>query len=83
MFSTLCVSGNVLGNRPLIDSSPLQIGIVLILTESGGGWIFLFIFPLAFTLTTFMMWTLHSLNATIEYLTQRKQSEWVGGWPAL
>lgn len=53
---------------------PLQIGIVLILTESGGGWIFLFIFPLAFTLTAFMMWTLHSLNATIQYLTSRKHT---------
>lgn len=53
----------------------IQVGIVLILTESGGSWIFLFIFPLAFTLTAFMMWTLHSLNATIEYLTHRKQSE--------
>lgn len=51
-----------------------SIGIVLIVTETGGGWIFLFIFPLAFTLTSFMMWTLHSLNATIEYLTQRKQT---------
>lgn len=51
-----------------------QIGIVLIVTETGGGWIFMFIFPLAFTLTSFMMWTLHSLNATIEYLTNRKQS---------
>lgn len=51
-----------------------SVGIVLIVTESGGGWIFLFIFPLAFTLTSFMMWTLHSLNATIEYLTQRKQT---------
>ncbi|UZJ52316.1 hypothetical protein CBS101457_001636 [Exobasidium rhododendri] len=51
-----------------------SVGIVLILTESGGGWIFLFIFPLAFTLTTFMMWTLHSLNATIEYLLTRKQT---------
>jgi hypothetical protein len=51
-----------------------SVGIVLILTESGGGWIFLFIFPLAFTLTAFMMWTLHSLNATIEYLTSRKQT---------
>ncbi|CEH15669.1 Predicted membrane protein [Ceraceosorus bombacis] len=51
-----------------------SVGIVLILIDSGGAFIFLFIFPLAFTLSTFMMWTLHALNGTIEHLTARKQT---------
>ncbi|KAK0530031.1 hypothetical protein OC835_004144 [Tilletia horrida] len=50
-----------------------SIGVVLITLESGGGFIFLFIFPLSLTLTAFMMWTLRSLNSTIEHLTARKQ----------
>lgn len=61
--------------RYLLNTLVPQIGIVLLVTETGGGWIFVFIFPLAFTLTSFMFWTLHSLNATIEYLGNRKQSE--------
>ncbi|KAE8217969.1 hypothetical protein CF319_g8062 [Tilletia indica] len=50
-----------------------SIGVVLITLESGGGFIFLFIFPLSLTLTGFMMWTLRSLNSTIDHLTARKQ----------
>lgn len=50
-----------------------SVGIVLLSIEAGGTWVFLFIFPLAFTLTALMMWSLNSLNATIAYLTQRKQ----------
>ena len=34
----------------------------------------MFIFPLAFTLSSFLMWTLHALNATIEHLAARKQT---------
>ena len=52
-----------------------SVGIVLLLIEQGGAWVFFFIFPLAFTLTSFLMWTLHSLNATVAHLTARKQSE--------
>ncbi|CAO1633897.1 unnamed protein product [Sympodiomycopsis kandeliae] len=51
-----------------------SVGIVLLTIDAGGSWVFLFIFPLAFTLTTFMMWTLNSLNATIGYLGARKQT---------
>jgi hypothetical protein len=51
-----------------------SVGIVLLSIEAGGTWVFLFIFPLAFSLTTFMSWTLNSLNATISHLTARKQS---------
>ncbi|CAO1633579.1 unnamed protein product [Parajaminaea phylloscopi] len=50
-----------------------SIGIVLLSIESGGSWVFLFIFPLAFTLSALMMWSLNSLNATIQHLTTRKQ----------
>ncbi|KAN0060405.1 hypothetical protein ACQY0O_007735 [Thecaphora frezii] len=50
-----------------------SIGIVLIQIDQGGAWIFLFIFPLAMTLTAFLMWIMNSLNHSIEYLTQRKQ----------
>ncbi|EPQ28969.1 uncharacterized protein PFL1_03259 [Pseudozyma flocculosa PF-1] len=51
-----------------------SIGIVLLQIDKGGAWIFLFIFPLAMTLTALMMWTMNSLNQSIEYLTQRKQT---------
>lgn len=51
-----------------------SIGIILILLEMNGSWIFLFIFPLAATLTTFLMWILHSLKSTIQYLTNRRQT---------
>ncbi|CAD6973500.1 unnamed protein product [Tilletia controversa] len=50
-----------------------SVGVVLITLESGGGFIFMFIFPLSLTLTGFMMWTLRSLNSTIDHLTARKQ----------
>ncbi|PWN26985.1 hypothetical protein BDZ90DRAFT_260665 [Jaminaea rosea] len=51
-----------------------SVGIVLLSIEAGGTWVFLFIFPLAFTLTSLMMWSLNSLNATISHLTARKQT---------
>ncbi|KAK0544016.1 hypothetical protein OC846_005660 [Tilletia horrida] len=50
-----------------------SVGVVLITLEAGGGWIFMFVFPLSLTLTAFMMWTLRSLNSTIAHLTARKQ----------
>lgn len=50
-----------------------SVGIVLLSIDAGGSWVFLFIFPLAFTLTALMMWSLNSLNATIAYLGSRKQ----------
>ena len=51
-----------------------SVGIVLIQLDQGGAWIFAFIFPLAMTLTAFLTWTMNSLNRSIEYLTQRKQT---------
>ncbi|TKY89485.1 hypothetical protein EX895_002016 [Sporisorium graminicola] len=51
-----------------------SVGIVLIQLDQGGAWIFAFIFPLAMTLTAFLTWTMNSLNHSIEYLTQRKQT---------
>ncbi|GAC99829.1 major facilitator protein [Pseudozyma hubeiensis SY62] len=51
-----------------------SIGIVLIQLDQGGAWIFAFIFPLAMTLTAFLTWIMNSLNRSIEYLTQRKQT---------
>lgn len=51
-----------------------SVGIVLILLEMDGGWVFLFIFPLAATLTMFLVWTLQSLKSTIMYLTSRRQT---------
>lgn len=51
-----------------------SVGVILILLEIGGTWIFLFIFPLAGTLTAFLMWILFSLKATIRYLTERRQT---------
>nr|CDI54954.1 related to PTM1-member of the major facilitator superfamily [Melanopsichium pennsylvanicum 4] len=50
------------------------IGIVLIQLDQGGAWVFAFIFPLAMTLTAFLTWIMNSLNRSIEYLTQRKQT---------
>lgn len=50
-----------------------SIGIVLLSIEAGGMWVFLFILPLAFTLSALMMWSLNSLNATILHLSARKQ----------
>jgi hypothetical protein len=58
----------------LICGCLYSVGIVLLTIEAGGTWVFLFIFPLAFTLTGFMMWTLTSLKATMEYLQSRKQT---------
>lgn len=51
-----------------------SVGIVLIQLDQGGAWIFAFIFPLAITLTAFLTWIMNSLNRSIEYLTQRKQT---------
>lgn len=51
-----------------------SVGIVLIQIDQGGAWIFIFIFPLAMTLTAFLMWIMNSLNHSIEHLTQRKQT---------
>ncbi|SPO27830.1 related to PTM1 - member of the major facilitator superfamily [Ustilago trichophora] len=51
-----------------------SVGIVLIQLDQGGAWIFAFIFPLAMTLTAFLTWIMNSLNRSIEYLTQRKQT---------
>ncbi|SNX86165.1 related to PTM1 - member of the major facilitator superfamily [Melanopsichium pennsylvanicum] len=51
-----------------------SIGIVLIQLDQGGAWVFAFIFPLAMTLTAFLTWIMNSLNRSIEYLTQRKQT---------
>ncbi|KAJ1024841.1 hypothetical protein NDA16_002881 [Ustilago loliicola] len=42
--------------------------------DQGGAWILAFIFPLALTLTAFLTWIMNSLNHSIEYLTQRKQT---------
>ena len=56
----------------LICGCLYSVGIVLLTIEAGGTWVFLFIFPLAFTLTGFMMWTLTSLKATMEYLQSRE-----------
>lgn len=51
-----------------------SVGIVTIPLESAGVFIFFFVFPLAFSLTAFMMWIMWSLNATIQDLESRKQS---------
>lgn len=51
-----------------------SIGTVLIIIESGGAWIFMFIMPLSVTLSSFMMWIISSLNSSIEHLTARKQT---------
>jgi hypothetical protein len=64
---------------PLLSS--YSLGTVLVPLETAGFFVLLFVFPLAFTLTAFMMWSLYSLNATIADLSARKQtykrqSEW-------
>ncbi len=51
-----------------------SVGIVLLMIDQGGTWVLFFIFPLAFSLTSFLMWTLHSLHGTIQHLTARKQT---------
>lgn len=51
-----------------------SVGIVLILIESQGAWIFGMIVPLAITLTIFLVWTLRSLKETIRDLTARRQT---------
>lgn len=51
-----------------------SIGMVLIQLDQGGAWVLAFIFPLAMTLTAFLTWIMNSLNGSIEYLTQRKQT---------
>ncbi|KAH6916964.1 lung seven transmembrane receptor-domain-containing protein [Coprinopsis sp. MPI-PUGE-AT-0042] len=50
------------------------IGIVELELESTSALILLlFIIPLAFTLSAFLLWIMHSLNATIQQLRARKQ----------
>ncbi|EST08958.2 Transmembrane receptor, eukaryota [Kalmanozyma brasiliensis GHG001] len=51
-----------------------SVGIVLIQLDQGGAWTLAFIFPLSMTLTAFLTWTMNSLKASIEHLTQRKQT---------
>ena len=51
-----------------------SVGVILVLLDITSGWVAFFIFPLAFTLTAFYMWILHSLKATIRYLSERRQT---------
>ena len=50
------------------------VGLVLLLIDSKGAWIFMFVFPLIITLTIFLVWTLLSLRATIVHLTEKRQT---------
>ncbi|MBW0516464.1 hypothetical protein O181_056179 [Austropuccinia psidii MF-1] len=50
------------------------IGLAVFPLEKAGMWIFLMVFPLAFTLTGFMMWIMGALSHTIENLEARKQT---------
>lgn len=50
------------------------IGMATFPFESAGLWIFFMVFPLAFTLTGFMMWIMAALSQTIQDLESRKQT---------
>ncbi|KAL9716500.1 hypothetical protein Ac2012v2_000948 [Leucoagaricus gongylophorus] len=51
-----------------------SIGIVELSLESTSAVVLLvFVVPLAFTLSGFLLWIMYSLNATIKYLRERKQ----------
>lgn len=50
------------------------IGMSIFPFETAGLWIFIMVFPLAFTLTGFMMWIMAALSHTIQDLEARKQS---------
>ncbi|WFD29461.1 hypothetical protein MSPP1_000470 [Malassezia sp. CBS 17886] len=51
-----------------------SVGIVLIFMDDASAWMLLFIFPLAFTLTMFLMWILYALKGSIMHLTERRQT---------
>lgn len=52
-----------------------SVGTVKVALDTASLWLVLFmIFPLSITLTTFMMWIIVSLNNTILFLKERKQS---------
>lgn len=52
-----------------------SVGTVKVALDTASLWIVLFmIFPLSVTLTTFLMWIIVSLNNTILFLKERKQS---------
>lgn len=50
------------------------IGMAVFPFETAGLWIFFMVFPLAFTLTGFMMWIMAALAHTIQDLEARKQT---------
>lgn len=50
------------------------IGMAIFPFETAGLWIFFMVFPLAFTLTGFMMWIMAALARTIHDLEARKQT---------
>ncbi|KAI8458999.1 lung seven transmembrane receptor-domain-containing protein [Phakopsora pachyrhizi] len=50
------------------------LGISIFPFESAGLWIFLMVFPLAFTLTGFMMWIMAALSHTIQTLESKRQT---------
>ncbi|KAG0147286.1 hypothetical protein CROQUDRAFT_670677 [Cronartium quercuum f. sp. fusiforme G11] len=50
------------------------VGMSVFPFESAGLWIFFMVFPLAFTLTGFMMWIMAALSQTIQNLETRKQT---------
>jgi len=50
------------------------IGMAIFPFETAGLWIFFMVFPLAFTLTGFMMWIMAALARTIQDLETRKQT---------
>ncbi|KAH8923755.1 hypothetical protein BT69DRAFT_1262125 [Atractiella rhizophila] len=51
-----------------------SIGTDVVPLEEASYFILIFIFPLAFSLTAFMMWIMYSLNATIADLAARRQT---------
>jgi Lung seven transmembrane receptor len=64
----------ILAISHFIFAIAFAIGAMLITPESASPWVLLVVVPLTATTTTFYVWIITSLNATIRDLAERKQN---------
>lgn len=64
----------ILAITHFIFAIAFAIGAMLITPESASPWVLLVVVPLTATTTTFYVWIITSLNATIRDLAERKQN---------
>ncbi|KAH8917494.1 hypothetical protein BT69DRAFT_1313736 [Atractiella rhizophila] len=66
--------GSVMTKVRILAGVHFFFAIAVVPLEEASYFILIFIFPLAFSLTAFMMWIMYSLNATIADLAARRQT---------